>query len=138
MHTIMDKINNWITINEAEKLSSDYIDEIQSNLDLTKKARLIDKRYSFKEIFREYIPFINFSKAYCKDENIQIKHTGIQTQTSDLKYDGKIKLANGKIITVEIANPVNGKQLEIDALAENEYGYSEILICDCSEKIGLQ
>lgn len=130
MDTLELKIKNWQTVTQAQKMFQDYINILDNDVNLLKKARIQDKQYPFKELIDEYHPLLQFAELYCDNNCVEIRYTGHDTQTKDLKYDGEIRMPNGTILTIEIAKPFDGYKYHKDAEQLNKRGYSDIEVSD--------
>lgn len=138
MDTLELRMKNWQTLTQAQKMFQDYIDILDNDVNLLKKARIQDKQYPFKELNDEFLPLLEFAELYCDNNCVEIRYTGHETQTKNLKYDGEIRMPNGTILTIEITKPFDGYKYHKDAEQLNANAYSDLEVGDgfeCAKSI---
>lgn len=126
-------MKNWQTLAQARSMFEDYLDILEYNVELRKKARIKDKQYPFKALIDEFYPLLQFAELYWNNDYAEIRYTGQETQTKDLKYDGEIRMFDGTILTIEITKPFDGYKYHKNAEELNLKGYSEVEVGDCFE-----
>lgn len=92
MHKINIPVETWISINDLERIVCEH--------DLYKK------KYE-KKFYDEILPIFDYSKR-CDAKEIYF----VNDRKQNNNFDGKIKLLNGNIISIECTNAINESRAE--------------------------